>query len=390
MRKSLMAGAAIMVFHSAFAAEISTQPAVRGVVITVSGAIVDGDQDMFRRAITDYPKALVVLSSPGGNLGAGLAIGTMIRMKQYTTGVMDHDLCASACALIWVAGAQRYAGVDSHIGFHAAANHDRSVTGSGNAIVGAYLTNLGFKYGAIEYMTESNPSAMTYLTLADGQRFGIDFTLIDPPKQAVVVPAPVYQPPMPTYQAAPVAGAVAIGPSYDCSKPGTQIMQLICADPVLSLIDLELVQPYYVLRHLVGPAGWKPLMVEAIDFQTATATACGVGSSGALPENRVTLKLCMATAYIRERDIWMSRLSGAGLEEAQRPIEYHIALQYKLQVMGFLPVAKADGIYGTGTRAAVAAWQMAVATNVTGLLGDDDAAKLVLSESASDRVIRLH
>jgi peptidoglycan hydrolase-like protein with peptidoglycan-binding domain len=71
-------------------------------------------------------------------------------------------------------------------------------------------------------------------------------------------------------------------------------------------------------------------------------------------------------------------------EEANRPIECHLALQRSLQQLGFLPAdAKVDGVYGAGTREAISRWQTGHGRSMTGALGDSDAQ--ALEDQASER-----
>lgn len=171
-----------------------------------------------------------------------------------------------------------------------------------------------------------------------------------------------------------------IGPSYDCTKAQTPLQNLICSDADLSRTDLELVQPYYVLRQLVGKDGWKDLLYEAIDFQNQTAYDCKIDDAGVLPQDLATLKACLISAYKNQRQIWWQKLQGAGREEASRPIDQHIALQAKLHALGYLPAtARIDGVYGTATRDAIVAWQTASQLPASGLLGASDA--IALSQS---------
>src|SRR5262245_14447052 len=53
--------------------------------VTVSGTLVPEDGQAFADKVSGVPKAVVFLSSPGGSLGAGLRIGTLIRLKNYIT-----------------------------------------------------------------------------------------------------------------------------------------------------------------------------------------------------------------------------------------------------------------------------------------------------------------
>ncbi len=156
----------------------------------------------------------------------------------------------------------------------------------------------------------------------------------------------------------------------------------LLAHPIRSLLGIA-----YVLRQMVGPAGWKPLMVEAINFQQAAQQACGIDQNGnididedgnLLAPDLSAVKTCLIREYLAQRNVWMARLSGAGLAEAMRPLEQQVALQAKLQALGYLPASSTpDGIYGTGTRTAIVNWQQTVGVPPTGLLGDVDAALLM-------------
>lgn len=88
----------------------------------------------------------------------------------------------------------------------------------------------------------------------------------------------------------------------------------------------------------------------------------------------------MTSAYKNQRDVWWQRLPPLGQEEASRPIEQQIALQARLQALGYLSATeKIDGVYGTATRDAIVAWQIASQLPPTGLLGTRDA--ITLSQS---------
>jgi hypothetical protein len=176
-----------------------------------------------------------------------------------------------------------------------------------------------------------------------------------------------------------------IGPSYDCAKAEKPLEKFICSDAQLSRANVEMIQPYYVLRHLVGKDGWKELLYEAKDSDDQMAYDCKIDSGGVLPDNLTILKTCLTLAYNNQRDVWWRKLKGAGSEEASRPIEQHIALQAKLQTLGFLPAsAKIDGVYGTATRDAITAWQTASQLPGTGLLGASDAIALSQSQLVAE------
>jgi hypothetical protein len=89
-----------------------------------------------------------------------LEIGESIRLKAFTTFVPENARCASACALAWLGGVQRYMAPGAQIGFHAAYNaKSGQETGVGNALVGAYLNKIGLPYEAVIYISQSDRAA---------------------------------------------------------------------------------------------------------------------------------------------------------------------------------------------------------------------------------------
>ncbi|MBB5574144.1 MULTISPECIES: hypothetical protein [Rhizobium] len=179
--------AALFLFSSlavGHAAQITSEPGVSGIdLITVKGVINVGDDAVFRRLATASDKALVVLNSEGGALSAGIEIGRAIRLRGFATVVAQQTLCASACALIWLAGSPRFLDRASKIGFHAAfrlADGKASESGVGNALVGAYLDQIGLPEAAIIYVTTAPPEGIEWLTPEKATRVGIAYQPIEP------------------------------------------------------------------------------------------------------------------------------------------------------------------------------------------------------------------
>jgi hypothetical protein len=132
------------------------------VVIAIVGEILSGDDKRFEAVAGNAAKALATLSSPGGNLFAGLAVGATIHDRGYSTFVAAGNECASVCGSIWLGGTRRFLTPSSKLGFHAAFNSKTGQeTGEGNAILGAYLSRLGLTYAAIAYVTKAGPADAT-------------------------------------------------------------------------------------------------------------------------------------------------------------------------------------------------------------------------------------
>lgn len=148
-------------------------------LITIEGEIRQGDDRKFANEALKAESAIVAFSSPGGNLIAGIEIGRAIRLKGFATLTMDGYQCASACALAWLGGGARFMGAGSRIGFHAASRADTGATDpSANAIVGAYLNQLGLPLSAIAYITETLPDDMRWLSREAAEEVGIEVKVI--------------------------------------------------------------------------------------------------------------------------------------------------------------------------------------------------------------------
>jgi hypothetical protein len=142
-------------------------------LITIEGAIVEGDADEFLRLSLEAPEALVVLNSPGGLAMEGINIGRLIRKAGYSTAVLDGHECMSACGLIWLSGKIKFLAPSALVGFHAVYN-DFGVSSSGNAIFGAYYGSLGLSDRTIAYLTSAPPEGMNVLTWKTASLFDID------------------------------------------------------------------------------------------------------------------------------------------------------------------------------------------------------------------------
>lgn len=145
-------------------------------LILLTGAIQQGDGQTFRDVAAASENAVVLLNSEGGSVVAALEIGRAIRLRNFSTGVTPGTLCASACALAWLAGSTRMLGDSSKIGFHAAYIVDGgkvSESGVGNALIGAYLNQIGLSEQAIVFVTSAPPQGIAWLSSKDASALGI-------------------------------------------------------------------------------------------------------------------------------------------------------------------------------------------------------------------------
>ena len=175
---------------SAWGAEFQKLPTSDGPdIIAVVGDFTLGDEKKFVDIAISTQNAVVVFQSPGGSLIAGIEIGKAIHLKGFETFVPDGVQCASACALAWLGGRVQLMSDTARVGFHAVYTSGKgqtTVSSAGNALVGAYLNQLGLPTSAVVYITDAPPEGMQWLNFADAQRVGIDVRRASAPGQTVL------------------------------------------------------------------------------------------------------------------------------------------------------------------------------------------------------------
>ena len=187
------------------------QPAV----ISVDGDLEENDGYYFLSKTSFLSKGIVAFRSNGGSVVAGIQIGESIRLKGFTTTVAGNSRCVSACALAWLGGAPRLMSAEARIGFHAAYNKNSGQeTGVGNALIGAYLNKIGLPYSAVIYITQAAPASMTWLSIADAKKHGIE---VEPVGSRRVVDAPPPTIPAPTVRSEPPPSTDKVAIERACS-----------------------------------------------------------------------------------------------------------------------------------------------------------------------------
>jgi hypothetical protein len=146
-------------------------------LVSLQGDIELDDIAQFWARAATLSKATIAFRSNGGSLLAGIRIGAVIRERGFVTLVPDGAQCASACAVAWLGGLQRLMGNGSKVGFHAAyvlKGHRSVESGPGNAVLGAYLFQLGLSEDSIVYITEADPSSINWLNMDQAAQHGIE------------------------------------------------------------------------------------------------------------------------------------------------------------------------------------------------------------------------
>jgi hypothetical protein len=168
------------------AADIVIKPLEGGsTLIAIDGELELSDIDSFRAKAEPLPvgRTTVEFRSKGGRLLAGIRIGAQIRAKRFNTVVPDGAQCASACALAWLGGVRRFVGESSSVGFHTAyilKTAGPAESGPGNAILGAYLNQLGLSEEAILYITHAAPTSVQWMSLEEAAEYGIAVAKLPP------------------------------------------------------------------------------------------------------------------------------------------------------------------------------------------------------------------
>jgi ATP-dependent protease ClpP protease subunit len=118
--------------------------------ILLQGVIDEGATQRLREEIAarDLRAATVVLDSPGGLLGEGMALGRLIRSRGYTTAVARGGACHSACVFALLGGVYRFAGTQSRIGVHRFSSTSPGVDADAAQIVSAAVVNYIREMGA--------------------------------------------------------------------------------------------------------------------------------------------------------------------------------------------------------------------------------------------------
>jgi hypothetical protein len=147
-------------------------------VIFLSGEIRPGDERrFFELAVKATRDTLVSLDSTGGHLKTALEIGRTVALRKMNTRVTNTE-CISACALIWLAGAERYLNNGERLGFHSAYSrgkrpNERQIDAVGNALVGAYIRQLELPANVVQLAVESPPDRVTWVTIRNAADFGL-------------------------------------------------------------------------------------------------------------------------------------------------------------------------------------------------------------------------
>jgi len=137
-----------------------------GATLNIDGTYGMGSDQAVRRALEQNPKIReVVLTGPGGRIGAGVEIARMIRNRRLATRV--DTACASACTIAFLGGVERSIAPSGKLGFHRAS----------------------FPGMSDDDMFEANRDMKRFL-LSAGVAAGFAQRVLDTPADSIWVPTP--------------------------------------------------------------------------------------------------------------------------------------------------------------------------------------------------------
>lgn len=211
-------------------------------IVQISGDIAVEDILKFKQVSKSLPPQTIVrLDSPGGSLLGGIEIGKVIAASGFATSV--SDTCASSCALAWLAGAPRILSSSARVGFHLAykSNVDQTESGAGNALVGSYVTGLGFGDNVVRYITSAAPDDMQWLSSRDADLLGIDIVVADSRAIRSVTKESTpsdSEPVDPSTAAAELIKSIIISTTYSDTK-ALETVRSMYADPILYFGEMK-------------------------------------------------------------------------------------------------------------------------------------------------------
>jgi ATP-dependent protease ClpP protease subunit len=119
----------------------------------------------------------VSLHSPGGNVLAAIQLGTLIRQLGLDTELVEGQICASACALVFMGGIQRSFWNDSRLGVHQF--YSGGIINEGGAqelstAISTYATTMGIDRRVIDIASFVPPQSMHWLTPNELKQLRVD------------------------------------------------------------------------------------------------------------------------------------------------------------------------------------------------------------------------
>lgn len=122
-------------------------------------------------------KKQVSLHSPGGNVVGAIQLGTLIRRLGLDTELVEGQVCASACALVFMGGIQRSFWNDSRLGvhqFYSGGVIDEGTAQQLSTAISTYAATMGIDRRVIDIASVVPPQSMHWLTPIELKQLRVD------------------------------------------------------------------------------------------------------------------------------------------------------------------------------------------------------------------------
>jgi len=151
-------------------------------MVYLSGDIERGDAKKLASTIESETSSgrkvtTLFLNSPGGYVSEGVMMSNIVRNYKLGTIVMDGDVCASACFIVFAAGELRTAGKKANVGVHHAYDGRTDNVTEDSATATDTMAQVSIRLGVspevITKMRETAPDKMAWLSVDDLRGMGV-------------------------------------------------------------------------------------------------------------------------------------------------------------------------------------------------------------------------
>ena len=150
-------------------------PSSRDEIVVVTGVIQAGDHERFIELLDRVNPDIVAMDGPGGLIEDALIMAEEIHHRGLKTLVGPHQVCISACAIMFLSGRDKYAGDRSGIGLHAAADINGNVIEKVETLIAEHLAHFGVPADIVAKMGRIKPSDIWWLGEPEREALAIRF-----------------------------------------------------------------------------------------------------------------------------------------------------------------------------------------------------------------------
>ncbi|MEY9783964.1 hypothetical protein ABIA23_005431 [Sinorhizobium fredii] len=178
----LFGGAALSSAHAGLRFIPDTTEGGHQFVVVTGDFAYEDDLSAFVAVVRAHRAVAVAFNSPGGNVAKAMELGRLIRSEGLVTIQSRGSECASACALAFLGGLQRFAQPGS-IGVHRSSFSDTRSMSVDDAVshiqrltadIMAYISEMGADPALLQLALQYASGDMRYLSLSEGAVPGDD------------------------------------------------------------------------------------------------------------------------------------------------------------------------------------------------------------------------